>query len=255
MNIMMLDLLNRFYELIWPMLRISAFLAFTSVFPVSSLSLPIRIVMALTFTLFLSMQVDIPKIDPLTASGVLEVFNQLFIGFTMGLMMQITTAAIDIAGQTIANSMGLTMATLIDPGLGNVPVLSEFFVLLGTLVFLFTGGHLIMFGILLESFHYFPIGKALLTQDLMGKMISWSSLMFIAGLLIALPVMVTLLFINIGLGFVNRAAPSLHVFSIGLPAMILIGYAVLWLSFPSLVGRINWVWVQTFNNLRDMILH
>ena len=79
MNIMLLDLLDRFYALIWPMLRISAFLAFTSVFPVSSLSLPIRIVMALTFTLFLSMQVEIPKIDPLTASGVLEVFNQLFI--------------------------------------------------------------------------------------------------------------------------------------------------------------------------------
>ena len=123
MNIMMLDLLDRFYSLIWPMLRISAFLAFTSVFPVSSLSLPIRIVMALTFTFFLSSLIVVPKVDPMTANGLFEVFNQLFIGFTMGLMMQITTAAIDLAGQTIANSMGLTMATLIDPGLGNVPVL------------------------------------------------------------------------------------------------------------------------------------
>lgn len=255
MNIMMLDLLDRFYALIWPMLRISAFLAFTSVFPVSSLSLPIRISIALTFTLFLSMQIQVPKLDPTTAQGLFEVFNQLFIGFMMGLILQITTAAVALAGQTVANSMGLTMATLIDPGIGNVPVLSEFFVLLGTLVFLATGGHLIVFGILLESFHVFPIGKALLTQDLMAKVISWSSLMFVAGLLIALPVMLTLLFINIGLGFVNRAAPSLHVFSIGLPAMILIGYAVLWLSLPSLVGRINWLWVQSFSNLRDMILH
>lgn len=252
---MMLDILDRFYSLIWPMLRISAFLAFTSVFPVSSLSLPIRIAAALTFAIFLSMQIEIPKIDPTTATGLLEVVNQLFIGFTMSLIMQITTAAIALAGQVIANAMGLTMATLIDPGVGNVPVLSEFFVLLGTLVFLATGGHLIMFGILLESFHYFPIGKALLTQDLMGKMISWSSLMFVAALLISLPVMVTLLFINIGLGFVNRAAPSLHIFSIGLPAMILIGYVVLWLSMPSLIGRINWLWVQSFSNLRDMILH
>jgi flagellar biosynthetic protein FliR len=252
---MMLDLLDRFYALIWPMLRISAFLAFTSVFPVNSLSLPIRIVMALTFTLFLSMQIEIPKLDPMTAPGLFEVFNQLFIGFMMGLMMQITTAAISIAGQSIANSMGLTMATLIDPGLGNVPVLSELLVLLGTLVFLFTGGHLIVFGILLESFHTFPIGKALMTQDLLAKVISWSSLMFVAGLLVALPIMLTLLFINIGLGFVNRAAPSLHIFSIGLPAMILIGYGVLWLAMPGLVGRINWLWVQCFNNLRDMILH
>ena len=158
MNILMLDILDKFYSLLWPMLRISAFLAFTSVFPVNSLSLPIRIVMAMTFTLFLSMQIEIPKMDPTTAAGLFEVFNQLFIGFMMGLIMQITTSAIAIAGQTIANSMGLTMATLIDPSLGNVPVLSEFMVLLGTLVFLFTGGHLIVFGILLESFHTFPIG-------------------------------------------------------------------------------------------------
>jgi len=253
MNILMLDILEKFYSLLWPMLRISAFLAFTSVFPVNSLSLPIRIVMALTFTLFLSMQIEIPKMDPTTAAGLFEVFNQLFIGFMMGLVMQITTSAIAIAGQTIANSMGLTMATLIDPSLGNVPVLSEFMVLLGTLVFLFTGGHLIVFGILLESFHTFPIGKALMTQDLLGKLISWSSLMFVAGLLVALPIMLTLLFINIGLGFVNRAAPSLHVFSIGLPAMILIGYAILWMAMPGLVGRINWLWVQCFNSLRDMM--
>ncbi len=255
MNIMMLDLLDRFYSLIWPMLRISAFFAFTSVFPVSSFSLPIRIVMALTFTIFLSMLIEIPKTDPTTAAGLFVVFNQLFFGFMMGLIMQITTAAIAVAGQTIANSMGLTMATLIDPGLGNVPVLSEFMVLIGTLIFLFTGGHLIVFSILLESFHTFPIGKAFLTQDLLGKVISWSSLMFVGGLLIALPIMLTLLFINIGLGFVNRAAPSLSIFSIGLPAMILIGFGVTWLAMPGLVGRINWLWVQSFTNLRDMMLH
>ena len=79
--------------------------------------------------------------------------------------------------------------------------------------------------------------------------------MFVGGLLIALPIMLTLLFINIGLGFVNRAAPSLSIFSIGLPAMILIGFGVTWLAMPGLVGRINWLWVQSFTNLRDMMLH
>jgi flagellar biosynthetic protein FliR len=200
------------------------------------------------------MQIDIPKIDPVTVVGVKEIFNQLFIGFSMAMVMQLATAALVIAGQALSGSMGLTMANLIDPTLGNVPVLSQFFTLLGTLVFLAIGGHLIVFGILLESFTQFPIGQSLMTQAFMGKMIAWSSMMFLASLLIALPVLITLLFVNIGLGFVTRAAPSLNIFSVGFPAMVLSGFLVLWLALPNVIGRINWLWVQTFNQLRSLLL-
>jgi flagellar biosynthetic protein FliR len=150
--------------------------------------------------------------------------------------------------------MGLTMANMIDPTLGNVPVLSQFFTLLGTLVFLAIGGHLIVFGILLESFTQFPIGQSLMTQAFMGKMIAWSGMMFLASMLIALPVLITLLFVNVGLGFVTRAAPSLNIFSVGFPAMVLSGFLILWLALPNVIGRINWLWVQTFNQLRSLLL-
>ena len=190
----------------------------------------------------------------MTVLGVREIFNQLFIGFSMAMVMQLATAALVIAGQALSGSMGLTMANMIDPTLGNVPVLSQFFTLLGTLVFLAIGGHLIVFGILLESFTQFPIGQSLMTQAFMGKMIAWSGMMFLASMLIALPVLITLLFVNVGLGFVTRAAPSLNIFSVGFPAMVLSGFLILWLALPNVIGRINWLWVQTFNQLRSLLL-
>ena len=50
--------------------------------------------------------------------------------------------ALIIAGQTIAMSMGLGLATMIDPQRGiSVPVISQFFVILGMLIFLALGGH------------------------------------------------------------------------------------------------------------------
>ena len=136
MNIEMLNLLDRFYALLWPMLRISAFLAFSSIFSIRAVNLRIRIAIGLVLTIFLSMQLDVPRIDPVTADGLKEIFNQLFIGFAMAMIMQLATAALVLAGQALSGSMGLTMANMIDPTLGNVPVLSQMFTILGTLVFL-----------------------------------------------------------------------------------------------------------------------
>ena len=254
MNIEMLNLLDKFYGLIWPMLRISAFLAFSSIFSIRAVNVRIRISIGLVLTIFLAMQLEIPKIDPVTAEGVKEIFNQLFIGFAMAMIMQLATAAIVLAGQAVSGSMGLSMATMVDPTMGSVPVMSQFFNILGTLVFLSIGGHLIVFGLLLESFTLFPIGKVLMTQDLLGKMTAWGAMMFVAALLISLPVVITLLFVNIGVGFITRAAPSLNIFSVGLPAILLSGFVVMWLAIPSMVNRMSWWWVQTFGQMRGMLL-
>jgi flagellar biosynthetic protein FliR len=142
---------------------------------------------------------------------------------------------------------------LIDPNVGNVPVISGLFNVLGTLLFLAMGGHLIVFGILLDSFTVFPIGKNLMSQDVYGKMLAWSAMMFLASVLIALPVMMTLLFVNVGLGFVTRAAPSLNIFSVGFPATIAAGFLILIFSLESIVSRMQWVWMQAFSHVRDLL--
>jgi flagellar biosynthetic protein FliR len=61
-----------------------------------------------------------------------------------------------------------------------------------------------------------------------------------------LPVLVTLLFINVGLGVVTRAAPSLNIFAVGFPAMIVAGFVVLMMSLDSMGGRMQWLWSQGF---------
>ena len=172
----------------------------------------------------------------------------------MALIMLIATGAVVLAGQTVSGAMGLSMANMVDPSMGSVPLMSQFFNILGTLVFLAIGGHLIVFGLLLESFTLFPIGKVFLSQDLLAKMTAWGAMMFVAALLIALPVMITLLFVNIGVGFITRAAPQLNIFSVGLPAILLSGFVVMWLAVPSMVNRISWWWVQTFAQMRGMLI-
>jgi len=253
MNASLIDILDKFLVVIWPMLRLSAFLAFTSIFSIRAVNMRIRISLAFAMAFFVSQQIEIPKIDPVTAEGLMEIFRQILIGFTFGLVFQIASAALVVAGQVISGSMGLSMANMVDPNMGNVPVLSQLFNIMGTLIFLGIGGHLIVFGLVIESFKLLPIGQPFFSQDMLGKMINWSAMMFLGALLIALPVMMTLLFINIGLGFVARAAPSLNIFTVGFPALILTGFIVMIFSMGSNVARIDWVWTQAFMMLRSYL--
>lgn len=252
MNIAAIDIVERFYAFMWPMLRISALLLAAPVFSLSALTVRIRVLLALALSVMVYPLFTWPDIDPLSPAGLLEICNQLLIGGFMGLALQIVTAAVVVAGQTISNSMGLSMASLIDPNLGNVPVIAQFLLILSTLIFVSLGGHAMLLALILESFATLPVGSSLFEPQAYAQLVSWSSMIFLGALLTALPVMVTLLFISIGLGVVTRAAPSLNIFSVGLPATIVVGFVVLLLSLANIGSRIQWLWLQGLLQIRSL---
>ncbi len=253
MNLLAGDIVERFYTFLWPMLRISALLISAPIFSLRALNLRVRILLAAALTWMVYPLHQWPQIDPVSAAGLVEIFNQIGIGLVMGLSLQIVTAALLVAGQTISNSMGLSIANLIDPNLGNVPVIAQFLVILSTLIFVGLGGHAMLLLLVVESFVSLPIGKGLLTAGAWAHFVAWSSMIFLGAVLIALPVMVTLLFINIGLGVATRAAPSLNMFSVGLPAMLIAGFLILIVTLPSMGARIEWLWLQGFLEVRAQL--
>jgi flagellar biosynthetic protein FliR len=253
MNLAAIDLVERFYAFMWPMLRISALLLAAPVFSLQALTVRIRVLLALALSVKERTMFDWPVIDPLSPAGLLEIMNQLLIGLFMGLLLQIVTAAVVVGGQAISNAMGLSMASLIDPNLGNVPVVSQFLLILSTLIFVSLGGHALLLALVLESFSSLPVGRSLVSQVAWLQLVSWSSMIFLGAVLMALPVMVTLLFISIGLGVVTRAAPSLNIFSVGLPATIVAGFLVLILSLGGIGSRIQWLWLQGLTQLRTVV--
>lgn len=253
MNLLAADIVERFYTFLWPMLRISALMVTAPLFSMSAFSVRLRVVFAMVLAWFIYPLHKWPLIDPVSAQGLVEIFNQLTIGAAMGLMLQVVVAALVVAGQAISTSMGLSMASLLDPNMGNVPVLAQFFMVLSMLIFVGFGGHAILLGIVSDSFASMPIGTSILSQQSYGEMLRWSSMMFLGAVLLALPVMITLLFINMGLGIITRAAPSLNIFAVGLPALILTGFLVLMISMESVGGRMEWMWVQGFGHLRTLV--
>jgi flagellar biosynthetic protein FliR len=245
--------MEHFYALLWPMLRMSALMLFAPVFSLPALTTRLRVLLALALSVMVYPMFDWPRIDPLSARGLLEIANQITIGLMMGLILQVAIAAVVVAGQAISNSMGLSMAMMIDPNLGNVPTVAQFLIVLATLVFVGLGGHGLLLAMLVESFSSLPVGTFVIVEQSWRQVLAWSSMMFLGAVLISLPVMVTLLFINIGIGVITRAAPSLNIFAVGLPATIVMGFVVLIMSMANIGSRLQWLWTQSLVQTRTLV--
>ena len=247
MNILVSEVVQRFYTLLWPMIRVSAFLLASPFFSLRAVSVRMRVLLAALLTLMVYPLVDWPIIDPYSAAGLREIFNQVLIGTVMGMILQIVNGALVVGGQAVSGAMGLGMANMVDPNMGNVPVISQFFIICSTLIFMGMGGHVLVISLILESFRSLPIGQMLAPDMLMAVLLQWSTMMFLGALLLALPIMVSLLFVNIGVGVITRAAPALNIFAVGFPAMILVGMVLLATSMTSIGFRIQWLWQESFN--------
>ncbi len=246
MDFLVTEVVERFYAFMAPMIRISAFLLAAPFFSIRAVSVRIRVLLAFVLTWMIYPLSEWPVLDPTSAEGLKAIFAQVFIGVLMGLLLQIVNAALIIGGQAVSASMGLSMANMVDPSMGNVPVIAQFFVICSTLIFLGLGGHVLVISLLLESFMLVPIGSVIELQQLLQLTIEWSAMMFLGAILIGIPLMASLLFINIGLGIITRAAPALNIFAVGFPAMILAGIVLLSLSMTSIGYRIQWLWQESF---------
>jgi flagellar biosynthesis protein FliR len=253
LNLLATQLAEAFQGVVWPMLRISAVLLTAPPFSTAAFNLRIRILLAVALTVFVLPLYEWPRIDPVSAAGLVEVFNQILIGAVMGLVLQVVVASLVVAGQAMSAAMGLSMANLIDPAVGNVPILSQFLLVLSTLMFVGFGGHAIVVKLILQSFESLPVGASFAGQDLYGRVLRWSAMTFLGGVMLALPVLATLLLVNVGLGVVTRAAPSLNIFAVGFPALILVGLALLAFSAEGIGARTEWLWFQAFEVLRQIL--
>ena len=213
----------------------------------------VRLTLSLALTAIVFPMYEWPSIDPLSAHGLLTLVNEIAIGVIAGMTLQVVTSALLVAGQSISATMSLSMANLLDPNFGNVPVLAQFLMIMGTLIFLGIGGHLLLISLILDSFRMLPIGESLIGLNAIKNLLAWSSMIFLGSLLIALPIMAMLMLINLGLGVVTRAAPSLNIFAVGFPAIIIAGLLRLVISMGSAGQRIEWLWMQGFSRLRELL--
>jgi len=197
---------------------------------------PVRVKVGLSVAitaLILPTLPPIPDIDPLSAAGLLMVAEQMVIGLACGLLVLIVFSAVTLAGESIAITMGLGFALMNDPRNGSsVPTVSQFYLLMATLLFFSLDGHLAVLSMLGQSFQTLPIGSPL-SDGAFGELVSFATVMFSGALSVALPALAAMLTVNLAMGVMTRAAPQLNLFSVGFPLTMLAGFLALLFTMPA----------------------
>ena len=193
----------------------------------------------------------IPDINPLSPEMLVVILQELGIGITIGFAFQVAFQVFVLSGQYMAMKMGLGFASLNDPTNGvQTTVLSQFFLTLVTLMFVTIDGHLILIELIVASFVTLPLGASSFDRQIYFELVQMGSWMFSAALVFALPVLTSLLFVNIAFGVMSRAAPQLNIFAVGFPFTLISGIVLIYIGLINFDDSFNrvmeyaFVWVR-----------
>lgn len=148
------------------------------------------------------------------------VVKELFIGIAIGFCFGIVFWAISAAGNVIDTQVGMSMATVFDPIQGHQTSLhADFLSQFAAWVFMASGAFLIFLDLLLGSYALWP--PTSFYPDLpaagMNLFVGYFGYFMTTLLVLAAPVMVILLIVDLAFGLMNRYAPQLNVFALTLP--------------------------------------
>ncbi|MEM5439637.1 flagellar biosynthetic protein FliR [Paraburkholderia diazotrophica] len=222
---------------LWPFVRILALMATAPAFGEKSLPIRVKIGLAAFVTIIVAPTLGaMPQVTVFSAQGVWIIVNQFLIGVALGFTMQMVFAAVEAAGAFMGMSMGLGFATFFDPhAAGSTDVMSRFVNMIALLTFLALDGHLQMLSALLQTFQSLPVAANVLGANGWRVLVGWGSTVISAGLLLSLPVVTALLITNLALGILNRAAPQIGVFQVGLPVTVITGLLLIQLMLPNMM--------------------
>lgn len=239
----------------WPFVRISSFVMAAPL--LGHTSLPAQAKLGLSALLAILVGATLPPLPAASLfswAGLGVMVEQIIIGVAMGLCMHLVFAVVMVAGEYIGLQMGLGFASFFSPDTGtNSMVLSRIFYMISLLMFLALNGHLFLIQILADSFITLPVGLIGLNASAFELLARFASVVFVSGMLLALPLVIALLIINLTMGILNRSAPQFTIFSIGFPMSLLAGLFLLAVMMTDLAGFLDRLFAQGLEFMQQLV--
>ncbi|HDZ09937.1 flagellar biosynthetic protein FliR [Pseudohongiella sp.] len=240
---------------LWPLFRIMGFFLAAPVLGSNFVPIRVRLILALAVSLLVAPTLPpVPAFDGLSLTVMIIVVQQILIGVALGFFLQMLFQIFVLLGQMIAMQMGLGFASMVDPANGvNVAIVSTFYLMFVTMLFITFDGHLIMIEVIADSFEQVPIATTGLGVDVYYQLISTISWVFSSAVVLALPALTALLMTNFAFGIMTRAAPQMNIFALGFPVALMFGLFVIWLSMGFFLDAAAAIFNEMFIRLRALL--
>jgi flagellar biosynthetic protein FliR len=177
-------------------------------------------------------QTSIPAV--MSLSSLLTVAaKELLVGLSIGFVFSLLITGVQAAGDVVSYQIGFSMAQTIDPTSGTeITILGQFWVLLASVLFLALNGHHLIISAFKDSYDVIPAAQVSFNATAVDLIVTYSAYVFVIGLKIAAPVVVTLLLTDVAMGTLSRLMPTMNVFILGFGVKTGVGLAVTALSLP-----------------------
>jgi flagellar biosynthetic protein FliR len=163
--------------------------------------------------------------------------SELALGLAVGLCLQFVLEAAQVAGQLAGFQFAFSLVNIIDPQTNvDTPVLAIFHQLIALVLLLQMNVHHWILRGIAKSFEYVPVGSVSITLPTVKELFLAAGGMWLAGLQIALPLLLATLLIDLTVGFLSKASPQLPALSFSVPLKSLGGYTVLAISISMWPG-------------------
>lgn len=161
---------------------------------------------------------------------------EITIGVFLGLMMQFTFTALNLAGNFAGTAIGFSNAQLFDPSTqAQSIVLESFFSIIALTIIFVTDLHHTMLGAIISSYDLFKVGESLLTGDMADFLSTTLGESFITGFRLASPFIAFTIIFYVGMGLVSRLMPQLNIFFLSLPLQLYLGIGLLFITLPAVI--------------------
>jgi flagellar biosynthetic protein FliR len=135
------------------------------------------------------------------------------------------------AGEMIGTQMGLNLGQTLNPQYGGGgSVIGDLYFYLAILIFLAIGGHMALIKGVFDSFSELPLLSVSLNHSLFDLVVSVFQGAMVLAMQLAAPMLITMLVVDMVLGFVGKTVPQLNIMTAGISVRALVGMLVLIIS-------------------------
>jgi flagellar biosynthetic protein FliR len=223
------------------LVRIGIVIATTPVFGGTWAPMQVKIGLTIILSLLLMPLVPMP---PITSAGQLAliVAHEAVIGLALSFGVRALVAGAELGGYLIGFQIGFSYAGIVDPQSGvRNNVLAVSYGLITLLTIFAANLHHEVIRLMAATYVAVPVvPSATVDQSMVGTVMKLLGTVFTLGAQFAAPVVLVLLLVEVVMGVVTRAAPSLNLMVIGAPVRLLVGLFALSIAIqvvPSLINR------------------
>jgi flagellar biosynthetic protein FliR len=209
--------------------RVAGMMVFAPLLGSARVPKRVKGLLAITLAAALAPTVSPPVVLPTTIFGLaIAIGGEIMFGLAMGMILSMIFVAAQWAGEIIGQQMGLNLGETFDPQFGtHGSMIGDVYYFLTLMIFIAIDGDRAMIRGVHDSFAALPLLSVGINRPIFSVMVGLFGGATTLAMQLAAPVLVTMLVVDLVLGFVGKTVPQLNVMTAGLAMRSLIGTAVI----------------------------